>query len=413
MAHPKNIVVVNEYANVTGGAARVAINSAAELARRGFNVVFFSSIGPADQSLIDAGVDVIILDRPPYSRSQDSMRAALNGLWDKEAANAFETVLKPLNPSDTIVHGHTFRDALSASVPAKALALGFRTCYTAHEYSMGCPFTGFYDYRRQEACYRKGLSLSCICTKCNTGSIAAKGYRTLNQALYRYKGRLPKRFDHVFYVSEASRKILLPYMGRHVRSSVLPNPIEVDRLPRQAIQEGSPIVSIGLLNENKDPVSIAKAARMLNMPVTFVGSGPLEGEIKEANPDASITGWIPGAQVTEHLRRARCVVVASRWFETFALTVTEAAAAGIGAIVSDVCVASETVRKSGGGFIFKAGNVEDLASKLTSLEQVSEANRIGEIAYDVYWKDPLTLDRHIEALLSGYETAMECSSATS
>ena len=47
----KNVIVVCDFANITGGAERVAITSAVSLAETGSNVVMFTGKGPVCDEL--------------------------------------------------------------------------------------------------------------------------------------------------------------------------------------------------------------------------------------------------------------------------------------------------------------------------------------------------------------------------
>lgn len=59
----KNIIVVCDFANITGGAERVAITSAVSLAETGSNVVMFTGKGPVCNELKNSNVHVICLNQ--------------------------------------------------------------------------------------------------------------------------------------------------------------------------------------------------------------------------------------------------------------------------------------------------------------------------------------------------------------
>ncbi|HWA81908.1 MAG TPA: glycosyltransferase, partial [Fimbriimonadaceae bacterium] len=168
------VVIVNDYARINGGAAKVALRSAIALAERGIEVEVFAGIGPALPDLEKRGIKVTTIRETPYNRDPRKFAGAIKGIWDGEAARRFKEVLKGCDPKDTIVHFHTFRDALSASVAYTADRMGFVTVYTAHEYTLGCPYGGFFDYRRNQICHLKGLSGACLASHCNTGAYVKK-----------------------------------------------------------------------------------------------------------------------------------------------------------------------------------------------------------------------------------------------
>src|SRR4051794_40412948 len=97
-----NVVVVNDYAFVNGGATRVAILSANALAQRGVRVHFFAAVGPPADSLRDGSVQLHLLDRKLYA----DRGAVFSGLWDGEAKSALDRVLAQLPREETVVHVH-------------------------------------------------------------------------------------------------------------------------------------------------------------------------------------------------------------------------------------------------------------------------------------------------------------------
>lgn len=399
----KSVVVVNDHARINGGAALVAISSALGLAQRGYRVHFVASVGEPDPRLAAAGINVTSLGRPPYNQRSEKLAAISSGIWDKQAAAMFEKVLREQDPSSAVVHLHTFRDALSSSVAAKSIERGFVTCYSAHEYSSGCPYGGFYDYRHGHACFLKGLSAQCIGTHCNDSSYSKKIWFVTNQSVYRHIAKLPRKFSRTFFVSEKSEEILRPYYPPTARKQILRNPIDIEKQSRPSISDASPFIFVGALNEFKDPLTIATAAKIAKVPVVFVGEGPLRDQILAINPDAQLTGWLPPPEVVAHMRKARAILMSSRGFETYGLSLAEGAACGIGGIVSSVCIAADWIKKTGAGAIFKTGDPSSLAEELLALKDIDHANKIGRLAYEAYWADPPTLSTHLDSLVRGYE----------
>src|SRR2546421_11339415 len=97
-----NVVVVNDYAYVNGGASRVALLSALSLAQRGVGVTFFAGVGPASDDLKQSAINVRVLDRASYS----DRGAIFAGLWGRDAKGALDGGRCKLPRSETIVRGH-------------------------------------------------------------------------------------------------------------------------------------------------------------------------------------------------------------------------------------------------------------------------------------------------------------------
>jgi glycosyltransferase involved in cell wall biosynthesis len=167
--------------------------------------------------------------------------------------------------------------------------------------------------------------------------------------------------------------------------------------------ENASFVYLGRLVREKGVRMLARCAAAEKLPVTFVGSGALEQEIMEANPNAVITGWRNPQQSREYLRQARALVFPSLWFETLGLVVLEAAAVGIPSIVPDTSAAREIVEDGVTGFHFRGGDESDLRSKMRQLDDPEVAARLGKAAYDRFWSSNYaSLEFHAAALESIY-----------
>jgi glycosyltransferase involved in cell wall biosynthesis len=109
--------------------------------------------------------------------------------------------------------------------------------------------------------------------------------------------------------------------------------------------------------------------------------------------------------IRAELRQARALVLPSLWYETLGLVAIEAAAAGVPAIVSDGCAATDYVRHGENGLHFTHASAPALTAALQALagDDVLAA-RLGAAAYRWYWDNPWTAARHVDDLLAIYRT---------
>ena len=56
---PPHVVIINDYAHVNGGQAKVAIESALGLRSRGLRVSYVAGVSPIDPILAAAGIDCV------------------------------------------------------------------------------------------------------------------------------------------------------------------------------------------------------------------------------------------------------------------------------------------------------------------------------------------------------------------
>ncbi len=409
------ILILNDHGHVVGGAAAVALNAALGLAAAGHTVLFLCAVGPVDPRLAAAGVEVIDLGRHDLLGNPSRLQAAANGLWDRSVAAALAAVLARLDPADTVVHLHTWVKSLSVSVVPVVKRLGFPLVVTLHDYFSVCPNGGLYDYPAQAICHRQPLSLVCITRHCDARSYPHKLWRVVRQGVQQGPGGLPRLVDAWISVSALSEQILRPYLPAAARLFRVPNPIDVPRLPVPGEAGGptdaalgtAPFLFLGRLAPEKGGAVLAQAAAREGLPVTYVGEGEARAEWQRLHPAGLFTGWLDRAATLQQLQGARALVFPSQWYETQGLVVSEAAALGIPAIVSDCTAAAENIVDGETGWLFAAGDVAALARKMRwMIDHPREAAAMGAAAYVRYWSAPCDLARHVAGLEDVYQALL-------
>jgi glycosyltransferase involved in cell wall biosynthesis len=400
------VFVVNDFAHVNGGSASVAIASAVALAQRGHIVTFFSAVGPVDPRLSGANIDVVCTGQCGILEDPRRLRAAWQGIWNTTASRGLYERLASAHPENTIVHLHSWTKALSASVVRVACELDFKTVCTLHDYFVACPNGGFFDYRSLSHCHRAPLSFDCVARNCDSRSYAHKLWRVARQYVQLTAGRLPQGVNAFIVLSQLSRDLLRPYMPAHAQTFEIPNPIDIPREDPVEVECNRQFLMIGRLAPEKGGVLFARAARECGVDATFVGNGLSRSEIESEYPAAMMTGWLPQRQVCEYFGKARALVLPSLWYEARPLAVMEAAARGVPAIVSDGCGGAESVADGITGILFKNGDVQSLSAALRTLSDRNMAIRLGRNAYERYWADPPSLDRHVSLLEQAYRSML-------
>jgi glycosyltransferase involved in cell wall biosynthesis len=394
----KNIIIINDFAHVNGGAGQVALSSAIGLANRGHRVFFFSAVAPILTDLEGSGVHVIVTGQHEILKDPIRLRAATQGLWNFKAEETMVGLLTSLDTENTIIHVHSWTKALSSSVIRAAIRRGFKVVCTLHDYFTVCPNGGFFDYQRRVVCMEKPLSLGCILKNCDVRSYRHKLWRVVRHVIQSTFGLMPSGIKHFITVSNFSETLLRPYLPREAKTYCIGNPIKAEHLKCVDVRKNDTFVYVGRLSPEKGVTMFAEAANRLDLEPIFIGDGESGNIIKRICPKACITGWVTGDQVTEHLIAARALVLPSLWYETQGLVVAEAAALGVPAIVPDTCAAREMVEDGHTGLWFRGGDLDDLCRKLSMLMDKYTAERMGKAAYETYWQSPCSMDRHIDQL---------------
>jgi glycosyltransferase involved in cell wall biosynthesis len=137
------------------------------------------------------------------------------------------------------------------------------------------------------------------------------------------------------------------------------------------------ILSVGRLVPKKQPLVLLDAFRRVRAvhgcALLVVGSGPLEGEMKDFVgrhniPDVVFAGFLNQSEVSRAYAAADVFALASGWDETWGLVVNEAMNFGLPVVVSTmVGCAADLVVHDRNGYVFPHGRSDELARCLTRL----------------------------------------------
>ena len=397
-----NIVIVNDFSHINGGAGQVALSSAIAFAKLGHRVTLFSAVAPVMLELQVAGIDIIVTGQYEILKDRNRLRAAIQGIWNFKSQKAMGKLLASLDAATTIVHVHSWSKALSASVVREAITRNFKVVCTLHDYFSACPNGGFFDYKRRTICKLTPLSVKCLSTNCDVRNYPQKLWRVARQVVQRSVGLIPSGIKNFITISDFSEIILKPYLPTGATLHRVENPTNVAK--QNCVDAGSndSYTFVGRLSPEKAATMFANAAYKLGVPSVFVGEGADRAEIESINPNALITGWVSTDQVMEYLSAARVLVFPSLLYEGCPLVIAEAAALGIPAIVPDTCAARDLVVDGITGLWFRGGDMNDLLEKMRFMQNPEVASKLGSAAYDSFWKEPNTMERHISKLLGCY-----------
>ena len=403
-----NVVIINDNARITGGADKIALNSALELARRGHAVYFLTAVGPIAPELTGMpNLHIVCTDQHEILHDPNRLRAATQGLWNFRSARIAAELLEKLSPQNTVVHLHLWAKALSSSVIRTASDRGFRIACTLHDYLLACPNGTLFDHTAQCICTRQPLSLACARAQCDSRGYGDKLWRLTRAGIQGSAGRLPSGLTDIISISDLVLRVMRPHLPAQARIHTLSNFVDVEREEPADVASSTEFAFLGRLVKEKGPVLFAKAAALAGVDAMFLGEGECRDDIATALPTAEISGWLPPAEALARLRSARAMVFPSLWYEAQPLVVLEALAHGLPCIVADTSAAREMVTDGVTGLLFRGGDLHDLKAKLIALKDPAYAAFLGRNAYERYWEQPRTLVAHVDQLQTIYASMLE------
>ncbi len=233
----------------------------------------------------------------------------------------------------------------------------------------------------------------------------------------RWIGRWAERrtgpvFPSVVHVCEHDRRLAEKWRlsSPDGASRVIYNGVAIDTLPPPASEKLPRVAFVGRLVPQKDPRLIAGIAKRLaaaDVPVTIVGGGPFEAEVRRtlrsetACEQVEMVGEISREQALIELARASLLVLPSRW-EGFPVVLLEALAIGVPVVAAAVGGVPEIVTHGKTGVLVGERSPAAFAEAATRLLAEPETRRRFETAGRERVRERFTLETFLEESFALY-----------
>jgi glycosyltransferase involved in cell wall biosynthesis len=179
-----------------------------------------------------------------------------------------------------------------------------------------------------------------------------------------------KKVDRYIALSEFSRNKYIEGGLPAEKIVVKPNCIHED--PGVGDGGGGYALFVGRLTREKGIGTLLAAWKRLDgrIPLKIVGEGPMAAETARTAsgiPGVELLGRQPLEAVYALMGEATVVVFPTEWYETFGRVIIEAYAKGTPVVASDIGAVTELIDSGRTGLLFRCGDAEDLAAKVSYL----------------------------------------------
>jgi glycosyltransferase involved in cell wall biosynthesis len=400
------IVIVCDQASKTGGHARVAIESAAGLAESGEDVIYFASHGPIDEELTASGAKVVLTNQPDSRDDKNRLRGGLRGIWNVNAGKLLSELIERNRSNRLIFHVHGWTKSLSPSVLSVILSSRCPVVCTLHEFFSVCPNGLFFNFQSNKICELAPMGRMCLWTNCDSRSYNEKLWRVARQFVAERIAKFPSAVSSFIYTTDFSKSIISKYLPANANYYYVPNPVFVKKRPPVNASKNSSLIYIGRLALEKGILPAAEIIYRRKFAFEIAGSGEISDEVRNANPDAKLHGWLNADGLNALFDRARVLVFPSLWYETYGLVIYEALARGVPVIGARETAAGERIIDDYNGRLFSWKNPDEFDKALLSASDTPTVERWSKCAYADYWKTPVTIESHIETLKYVYEQTL-------
>ena len=362
-----NVIIVNDFNYIQGGASKVAIDTARLLKDNGLNVYFFSAVNKKDDE-IDS-INYITTNQQEALKEKNKLKGLINGIYNFKAKKEFKKLLENFNRGDTIIHVHGWTKALSSSVFDIAFKMNFKVVLTLHDYFTACPNGGYFDYKENKICKRKPLSWECIKCNCDSRNYAFKIYRLIRQFVQNKIVKLPTKLQYAIGISDLSINVLKPTLNQNIKLEKIYNPIEFDKNEEKVdASKNEYYLYVGRISKEKGVDIFCKAITELNLKGIAVGDGSEKERLEKEYPNIEFTGWKNKTQVKQYMKGARALIFPSLWYEGAPLTPLEAMSFAIPCAISKDCAGNEYITNEN-GVLIDCSDLEQVKKQILYLDK--------------------------------------------
>lgn len=352
----KKIIIINDYNYVQGGASGVAIETAHIFKKMGFDVTFFCGCGTINTNF---PFIQICLNEKDISNGQ----SIFQNIYNVKALKRLRELIDNENEYFIFVHGWT--KVLSSSIFQIGKKKNVKLILTAHEYFSICPNGGLFNYNKLTICHLECKKTSCILTNCDSRNYMVKIMRLLRYFVQSKIVNLRESVDKLICISDFSESILKPFF---LKTPIyrINNPIDLPINEKRMCPElSSRYIYIGRLDSEKGVEDLCLVAKKTGIYIDIIGSGANFQQLfdKYNSDNISFKGWLSKENLYDFLKKSRCLILPSLWYEGAPLSVFEAMNYGIPCIVTNTSASIDFVNDSN-GFVYKTHDLIDLEENI-------------------------------------------------
>jgi glycosyltransferase involved in cell wall biosynthesis len=295
-------------------------------------------------------------------------------IFSLQARERMRRLLDAVQPQ--IAHVHNIYHHLSPSMLPLLRERGIPVVMTAHDLKLACPaYTMMSGGKPCERC-RGGKLYNVAVNRCIKGSLALSGLIMVEAYLHRALRLYADNIDRIVVPSRFLLEKLVQWGWARERFIHIPNFVDIERF-KPGKQASRRFVYCGRLIDLKGVETLVRAAAAARVPVTLIGSGPLEARLRrlsdELGADVMFPGYLTKDALVAVIQEARAVIVPSECHENAPLALLESYAAGRPVIGSRIAGIPELVREEETGMLYPAGDAGALADTLARFARLPDA----------------------------------------
>jgi glycosyltransferase involved in cell wall biosynthesis len=306
-------------------------------------------------------------------REHNPIAMAAATVWNARTYRALRQMCRRTQAD--VVHFHNTFPRVSPAAYYAARAEGAAVVQTLHNFRLICLNALCYrDGRPCEECVTKTVRWPGVVHGCYRDSRTASGVTAVMLSVHAAARTWTEHVDAYVALSEFARSRFISGGLPPSRIVVKPNFLIDD--PGVGSHDQNYALYVGRLSPEKGIDLLMRAWSVLGgrIPLTVVGSGPLEHVVRGAS-GVEWLGPLPRNHVLALMQRASVLVFPSEVYENCPMTLIQAFATGLPVVVSGHGSIGEMVGDGVTGWHFAPGDVSDLIRVVTTATEDAEQRR--------------------------------------
>jgi glycosyltransferase involved in cell wall biosynthesis len=359
--------LINNYHYLRGGSECAYFDMAKILEKNGHEVAFFST---KNQKNLPSQWEKYFVYAPDFTDPSigwlEKIKIAFRLFYNFEAKRNLEKLLKEFKPD--VSHLHNIYHHLSPSIIGVLKKNKISTVMTLHDYKLISPSYNLFVRGKIWEASQPDKYWRCFTDRCINNSYV----KSLVGALESYLHHWFSVYEKIDAFISPSHFLIEKFreFGFKKEITFLPNPVFAEEMKGEPAGGEKYILYYGRLSAEKGIGDLLKAYQNINTDVTLkiIGEGPLKVELKKQAAELSdkiiFTGRLEGENLWREIKGAEFIVAPSLWYENAPYSVIESLALGKIVLAAKIGGLAELVRDGENGFLFAAGNADDLKERM-------------------------------------------------
>lgn len=401
------IILINKFHYHRGGAETYYFDLGEALSRCGHEIHYFSMNDKQNEPTEDEKYFVNHQEYVRANTAREKMQAFAKTVYSFEAKQKLKRMINDIKPD--LIHINNFHRQLSCSIFDAATEMRVPVVMTAHDATCICPQIYM---RYQDSCTKcsGGKYYHCLLNRCIKDSLSmslagtVEGYMAKFINMYAKIDCLivPSKYIASIYENDGfdTRKMKIMHNAKKAEK------VDLNRWPKRNYA-----IFCGRLSKEKGILTLLQAIEQIDaIPIYIVGDGPekhnLENFIVEHQLSRKVVlvGYKKGLELTNLIFGARFAIIPSETPENCPYSIIEAYACGVPVVGSDLGGIPELIADGKTGWIFKSGNVHELANTL----KVAQTN--APMLYDNCYREAhesFSMERYCNKVVQTYKEVIK------